>query len=361
MPMSSFFSNLFNKNKDPKSIISFDILYQLYSHLYYESSKLNYKIKGIHDTVSVNLYSIPFSFDHDEGKTEIMKAGFNNAYEILNELHKKVNIEALSDEEMKEGLDYYYIHIEFLSQPSAEVKKNLKHFVNNFIIFFSCTDGTETNDFKLLYNNHYFFDYTEGLLELEKVDIKKPANEVQKIGFKDFEIVLQGICEYLEIEIPTNIVKPSSENLIQEDTSVVHFQEFLRLISRGKIKEELLESQAKVLFQAFVAGVENYDYDEGFDFCEGIDCWSNDWKFDAEESEAIISDLINQDFKYDYPDETYGDDLFPYIQIELAKQNLELMNYDTKGDSYLFFVVNKNDVNRILELSELTEINMEQL
>lgn len=359
--MSSFFSNLFNRNNDPKSIVSFDVLYEVYSHLYHESSRLNFKMKGIHDTVSVALYSIPDSFDHDEGKAEIKKAGFNNAYEILNEVYKKVNIGPLSDEEIKEGLNYYYIHIEFFSKPAPEMKKHLKHVLNNFIVFFCCTNSAETNDFKLLYNNSYFYDYTRGLLELKAVDIKEPTNEIQKIGFKDFEIVLQGICEYLGAEIPATVVKPSTESLIAESTSVEHFQEFLKLISRGEMEEELLESQAQILFEAFEEGVEDYDYDDEFDFFEGVNCWNSDWKFDAEEAEAIVSDLIDQDFKFDYPEETYSHDLFPYIQKELAKQELELMSYDTKGDSYLFFVANKSEVDRILELSELTKIEIDQL
>ena len=96
-------------------------------------------------------------------------------------------------------------------------------------------------------------------------------------------------------------------------------------------------------------------------FFESIDCWNSDWKFDPEDAEYFISEMIGEDLNFEYPEETYSHDLFPYIQSALEKRNLELMTYDTHGDNYLFFVANKNDVNRILELSELTKIEINQL
>jgi hypothetical protein len=71
--------------------------------------------------------------------------------------------------------------------------------------------------------------------------------------------------------------------------------------------------------------------------------------------------MIGEDLNFEYPEETYSHDLFPYIQSALEKRGLELMSYDTHGDHYLFFVASKSDVARILELSELTKIEVEQL
>ncbi|MHC0442702.1 DUF6630 family protein [Flavobacterium sp. 3-210] len=53
--------------------------------------------------------------------------------------------------------------------------------------------------------------------------------------------------------------------------------------------------------------------------------------------------------------------MFSYIQSALEKRGLELMSYNTNGDNYLFFVDNKEDLDRILELSELTKIEVDQL
>lgn len=71
--------------------------------------------------------------------------------------------------------------------------------------------------------------------------------------------------------------------------------------------------------------------------------------------------MIGEDLNFAYPEETYSHDLFPYIQSALEKRGLELMTYDTLGDNYLFFVVNKKEVNRILELSQLTNIPIDKL
>jgi len=362
--MANFFSNLFGRNNDPKSIISFDVIDSIYSHLYNVQGSLEFKVKGIYDNVVVNLFYFPGSFDHEEGKVEIEKAGFKNAYEVLNELYKKIDIGILSEEIMQEGLEYDFIHIQFYSEPSAEMKKYFNHVLNNFIIIFCCTNSLETNDFKILYSSSHFIDYTKGLLDTQLLDINNPKNETQEIGIKDFNIVLQGICQYLNIEISESVELPSLENLIEaEEVTVATFEEFAQLVSRGNIEEKLLKKQSKKLFKDFQKETKEYHAKvEGhWSFFESIDAWNSDWKFDPEDAEYFISEMIGEDLNFEYPEETYSHDLFPYIQSALEKRDLELMTYDTQGDNYLFFVANKDDVSRILELAELTKVEVNQL
>ena len=360
----NFFSNLFGRNNDPKSIISFDVIEPIYSYLYNQQSNIEFKIKGIQENVIVNLFYFPGSLDHEEGNAEIKKAGFNNSYEVLNELYKKMNIVTLSDENIKEGLEYDFIHIQFYSEPTAEEKKFFKRSIKNFVLFFCCTNSLEINDFKMLYSGRHFFDYTKGLLESELIDPNNPKNESEEIGIRDFKLVLQGISQYLNIEIPKTVGLPSVENLVAfEEVTENTFQEFIKLISRGSVEQKELKKQSKKLFKNFNRPEEDY-YDvveEHFLLFESIDAWNSDWKFDPEDAEYFISDLIGEDFTFDYPEETYSHDLFPYIQSALEKLNLELMSYNTNGDNYLFFVANKEDVGRILELSELTKIEIDQL
>jgi len=363
--MKNFFSNLFGRNNDPKSIISFDIIDSIYSHLYNESNSFEFKVKEIHDSVLVNLYTFPTSLDHEEGRAEIKKAGFKNAYEVLNELYKKIDIGVLSEEVMNQELEYDFIHVQFYSKPSPEMKKYFNHVLNNFIIFFCCTNSLETNDFKILYTTSYFLDYTKGLLDAEFMDVNNPKNETQEIGTKDFKLVLQGLCQYLNIKIPESIELPSTENLIIEDKEVTieTFEEFIKLVSRGNVEETLLKKQSKKLFKNFKKESKQYHatVNGHFDFFESISSWNSDWKFDPEDAEYFISEMIGGDLNFEYPKETYSHDLFPYIQSALEKLNLELMTYDTYGDNYLFFVANKNDVNRILELSEIVNIKIDKL
>ncbi|PIF31339.1 hypothetical protein CLU81_1827 [Flavobacterium sp. 9] len=363
--IKDFFSNFFGRNNDPKSIVSFDVIDSVYTSLYNGENRLEIKLKGIYDTVSVNLYSFPNSFNNEEAQSEIKKAGFKNAYEVLNEIYKKLNIGAVSEEDIQAELEFDYIHIQFYTEPTPETKKYLKHVLHNFIIFFCCTNSLETNDFRMIYNNSYFLDYTKGILDAEYIDINDPKNDTQKIGFKEFERVLQGICQYLEIELPESIELPSQENLLPEDVEITQetFEEFIKLVSRGNVDDKLVQKQSKKLLKNFKKGhTEYHEIVQGhWAFFEIIDAWNSDWKFDPEDAEAFISEMIGEDLNFEYPEETYSHDLFPYIQSALEKRDLELMTYDTHGDNYLFFVANKNDVGRILELSELTKIEINQL
>lgn len=363
--MKNFFSNFFGRNNDPKSIVSFDVMDLIYSELYNGNNNFEFKMKGVHDTISVSLYSFPSSFDHEEGIAEIKKSGFKNAYEVLNEIYKKINIGPVSEEQMLQELEYDYIHIQFYSEPSPEAKKYLKHVLHNFMIFFCCTNSLETNDFRMIYNNSYFLDYTKGILEAESIDINDPKNETQKIGFKEFEKILQGICQHLNIALPESVQLPSQENLLPEEVEITQetFEEFIKLVSRGNIDDKLVQKQSKKLLKNFKKGhTEYHEIVQGhWAFFEIIDAWNSDWKFDPEDAEAFISEMIGEDLNFDYPEETYSHDLFPYIQSALEKRGFELMSYDTHGDNYLFFVANKSDVARILELSELTKIEVDSL
>lgn len=360
----SFFSNLFNRNNNPKSIISFDVMDSIYSSLYHECNSIEFKVKGIHDTVTVNLYSVPSSLDHEDGRAEVKRARFNNAYEVLNELYKKLNIGVLSEEMIQEGLEYDFIHIQFYSRPSEEMKKHFTSVLNNFMIFFCCTNSLEINDFKILYSSNNFSDYVKGLLDSEYLDFDNPENETQEIGVRDLKKVLQAICQYFTIDIPSGVELPSSENLLLDDKAAVEdFEEFVKLVSRNSIEENDLKKYSEKLFESFNAETKTYyeTAEDHFAFFDEINTWHSDWKFDPEDAEYFISEMLGEDFKFDYPEETYSHDLFPYIQSELEKSNLELLTYETYGDSYLFFVVNKDEVERILELSDRTKIEVAQL
>lgn len=362
--MKNFFSNLFGRNNDPQSIISFDIIDSIYSHLYNVQASLELKVKGIKEDVSVNLFYFPGSLDHEESRAEIKKAGFNNSYEVLNELYKKMDIGVLSQDIIDQGLEYDFIHIQFYSEPTSDEKKFFKRSIKNFIIFFCCTNSLETNDFKILYSGTHFFDYTKGLLDSELLDFNTPKNESQEIAIKDFKLVLQGICQYINIEIPESVELPSAENLIEdEEVTIETFEEFIKLVSRGNADDKLVKKQSKKLLKNFKKGPDNYheSVEAHWGLFDSVDCWNSDWKFDPEDAEHFISEMIGQDLNFAYPEETYSHNLFPYIQSALEKLDLELMTYDTHGDNYLFFVANKSDVGRILALSELTKIEVNQL
>lgn len=363
--MKNFFSNLFGRNNDPKSIVSFDVMDALYSHLYYVESQFEFEMKNVHNAVSVNLFTFPTSFDgYEETQKELEKNGFKNSYEVLNELYKKINIDPITPDKIEQGLEFDYLHIQFYTKPPERIKKEMKYIFHNFYIFFCCTNSLETNDFRIMYKFGHFFDYIKGILEAEFIDINTPKNDIQEIGFNEFKTILQGICQYVNIEIPEGVELPSQENLlVDEEVTAETFEEFINLVSRGNADDKLVKKQSKKLLKNFKKGPDNYpeSIEAHWGLFDSVDCWNSDWKFDPEDAEYFISEMIGQDLNFDYPEQTYSHNLFPYIQSALEKLDLELMTYDTHGDNYLFFVANKSDVGRILALSELTKIEVNQL
>ncbi len=60
-------------------------------------------------------------------------------------------------------------------------------------------------------------------------------------------------------------------------------------------------------------------------------------KFDPEAIKADILFFSYQDFSFICPENTYTDERFPSLRIALDKQELELINLDSKGDNYRFY------------------------
>jgi hypothetical protein len=170
---------------------------------------------------------------------------------------------------------------------------------------------------------------------------------------------LIGVCQHLKIKLPETI---SATNLLPEEVTQNHFEELLSLVTRNRINEKIIKKQAKKMFGKYKKPSEDDDFFENnYEFLENVNCWNSDWKFDPEDAAYFISEIIEQDFTFEYPEETYSHDLFPYIQKELAKSELELMSFDTQGDNYLFFVANKKDVSRILELAQIIDVKIDKL
>lgn len=359
--MKKLFSKLFkNKSIENQSVISFEILNEIYSYLYYENASVNFKLKGFFDKIYVNRYNFPESFDNPKSKSEVKSCGFSTTYEVLNELYTKINIEPISQELIDDNYPVDFIHIQFYSDIIG-VNSTSKNILQNFILFFCCEEGSEeTNGFRILYsNNRYFTFYIRNLLDTKFIENNIPENDIEKKAFKDFETVLIGVCQHLKIEFPKSI---SISNLLLEEVKQEHFEEFLTLITRAKIDEKSIKKQANKMFGKYKKQSEDDDFiDDNYEFLENVGCWNSDWKFDPEDVKYFISQMIEQDFNFEYPAETYSHDLFPYIQTTLEKTNLELLSFDTQSDSYLFFVSHKKDVNRILELAQIIDIKIEKL
>ena len=359
--MKKFLSSLFNsKAKENDSVITFEILDKIYSYLYYENSNVSFKQKGFFDKIYVNRYNFPDSFDNPKKKSEVKSCGYSSVYQVLNELFSKIDIDPLSQDLIDENYPVDFIHIQFFSNTKG-MNAVTKNILQNFIIFFCCDNGSaDSNSFRILYsNNRYFTFFIRNLLDTKYIKKNIPEIDIEKIAFKDFETVLMGICQHLGIELPKTIACP---NLLFEEVTQAHFEEFLNLITRDEIADESIKKQSKKMFSKYKKATEEYDFIENnFEFLEHINCWNSDWKFSADDVTYFISEIINQEFVFDYPEETYSHELFPYIQKALAKLDLALMSFDTQGDNYLFFVVNKKEIDRVVDLSQMIGVSIDEL
>lgn len=359
--MKKFFSKLFkNKTTKDQSVLSFEILNAIYRYLLYENPTVNFKLKGFFDKIYINRYNFPESFDNYKSRSELKSCGFTNIYEVLNKLYTNINIEPISQQLIDENYPVDFIHIQFYSE-LVGANSEAKNILQNFIIFF-CSDkgSSEANAIRLLYSNNRFFTFfIRNLLDTKFIENNIPQNEMEEKVFQDFETVLIGICQYLKIELPETI---SASNLLPEEVTQNHFEELISLITRHKIDEKVVKKEAKKMFGKYKKPAEDDNFfDDNYKFLENVNCWNSDWKFDPEDAEYFISEMIGENFTFEYPDETYSHDLFPYIQKELAKSELELMSFDTQGDNYLFFVANINEMKRIQELSQIIDIKIDVL
>lgn len=208
-------------------------------------------------------------------------------------------------------------------------------------------------------SNRYFTNFTRSLLETEYFDFNVEKTGVEAVALQDLQKVIIGLCQHLDISVPASL---SSQNFSIEKPTVSHIEEFFKLITRNSISSQELKNISNDLFSQLQEQNDDYDFiEDSLEFCENLNFWNSDWKFDPEDAAYFISEILDQDFNFEYPENIYSDDLFPYLQIELAKQDLELMTFETNSDSYLFFVANKNEVDRILELSQIIDIGVEKL
>ncbi|WP_128414724.1 hypothetical protein [Flavobacterium sp. Root901] len=341
------------------SIISLSILQLVYDKLA-KISTIEITEENAPDGISLNAYKFPDLFLDSQNDTD--QSGSSEMHNIRNEIYKKLNLNEKTDR-----LEYHFIRVQYYKKPDEYLKEyyskinSNKASVYNFFIFFCKTNkSVEINDFRILQDFRYDFLYIQDLLDSAYLDL----NEVDNSKLEVLAFVLEKICSFLQITIPENIELPTTILKQKREVELLqNFEEFLKLTTRGNISNKELKRQSRILFD-YKIEAPFYDvlYDGDFDFLlDSTNYWHSDWKFDPEDAEYFISEIIGQELNFEYPEETYSHDLFPYIQSALGKLGLELMTYETGGDDYLFFAAHKEDVGRILKLSELIKIKIYQL
>ena len=185
------------------------------------------------------------------------------------------------------------------------------------------------------------------------------SNNIHKAAYIDLGIVLAAVVEYLgkpatdfaQWQYPSQLVPaPQPEDYVS----------LLQLLNPNTAEATLAEA-AQALHQRLMldGGMNEGDLAEWL-LHENV--FHHDWKFDAEDLSEVLADLLGQeDFALDAPADTYGEDLFPCAQEALAKQQKCLMNYQSYGDSYYFFVLPDYQVDTVLRLSQRLRCDLEVL
>ncbi len=348
-----------------------------------EHNGLSLKLLGFVGEINIDAYSFPSSFNYDDARSQLKSLKYKNLVHLLNATYQKLGMGELSEADFNkcvaDGSEYWYLHINFSMPISPEARKFFKSQTHNFIIFLIDPEDLDDLGFRLMYSRNHFLKYVEefdraiylGLDEIESVE-----NESHKIIISHLESVIYGICKTIGIEIPDNLQSATLDRLIIQAPTLETFEYFLKLVTRDSYDDLEYQKDAKSLELLYRTRGEDSEVDEDCEHESDEGSWHlevriileeyemvyySDWKFDPENIEWAISNILKEDFTFEYPEDTYSQDLFPYIQTALKQKNLELMNIDTFGDSYLFFVANIDDIDRILEVAQTIDLNVERV
>jgi hypothetical protein len=349
---------------------------------------LTLKLLGFAGKITVNAYLFPSSFDYKESRLQLKKLGYKNSVHLLNATYHKLGIDELSKADIKKcvagELEYWYLHITFSTLIPPEVRTHIKSQIHNFMIFLTDSEAIDDRGFRLMYSESNFLNYTKEFdqsIYLDLDEIESDGNKKYKIIISQLESIIYGICKTIGIEIPDYLRSTVLDRLLIEPPTLEVFESFLKLVTRDCYNDLEYQKDAKNLEMLYRGRADNLDLEileiaDEIDVEIGEDGWHldvrivldsyemtyySDWKFDPENIEWAITNILGEYFTFEYPENTYSHDLFPYIQSALRQKNLELININTFGDSYLFFIANIDDVDRILEVAQTIDLCVERL
>jgi hypothetical protein len=352
-----------------RSILNTEILSQVESYVQ-EHEGLSFKLLGFANEIAVNAYAFPSSFDDDETQSQLKKLKYKNSVNLLNAAYRKLGITELSKADIKRciagELEYWYLDISFGTPISPELQNHSKTQNHNFMIFIGdpeLDDDAEEDGLRILYTNQLIFNYVQEFDQAIYLDLDSELDEKYQTAISQLEVVIYGICKTIEIEIPQSLQSEALDKLVIAPPTLETFKSLLKLITRSKYEDKEYQKDAKKLQTFCKKAVDEFELHckvrDILDRYEAV--YYSDWKFDPEDIEYGCSTILKEEFTFEYPEETYAHDLFPYLQVELAKRELTMLNIDTGGDSYLFFIVNTADVERILELAQSINLKIETI
>lgn len=348
--------------------IDFELVNNIYQYLDNNENPVFINVKDQLGEVEAAWFNFPEYYKNSLNET-LKKNGFDNLYQILNKKYIEANIDAININQAIENDENYTI-LEF-SFATLPVTKNEKVMFNKVTCFFYfilviTRDSTVNNDFRVFFTRPPSIYSVENFINARYIEnINNPENN-DLIYIEALERNLVALSQHLKLPISDKLQKKYPGSLLPGPVTVEDFKRLIELVNYNPF-EENIDKTAEDLFADYQSNWENlnedvdYPTDNYFPYRYNIleDYWSTDWKFDPEDADGFIGDMLGREnWGFTYPKETYSHNLFPYIQSALAKMGLELMDLDCEGDSYCFFIVHKKDVQEIVNLSQKMKIGI---
>jgi hypothetical protein len=235
-------------------------------------------------------------------------------------------------------------------------------------IYFYTVWVIEDESNKDSYRIHYYHSECETLQSLAENtsiimgDLKNPLEHEKEI-VQHFLTASVALAQQVNIEIPKDLKAMFPVSLLETPPSKEDFIQLIELVNYHPFDEDI-DEVATGLYEDLMAELPKISgeysfwnhtetlYYNHFKVLNFENAWSSDWKFNPEDPKYFIRDILGKEWPFEYPEETYSDNLFPYIQEGLGKIGLALMGLATYGDYYEFFLVKKEDVAKILKLSK---------
>ena len=369
--------NLFSK-KNPFSF-DFETLYTLFKRLVDNYGAASIKVKQQKGSVNFSWYQLPGSFKNSDLEVHVLQQNnFENFYQALNKIYEIAEINPVSIEEAIEN-DYQYD----LMQIDFDIfRKDIELWTNCSFYFFFVreNDASEMNNYRVLY--HQNNDGTlQSILDSKRIENLNNPNQEDVVFVEQLEKSVAAFSEFLGIENP--LTRKHPQLLVDEKATVEDFHTLLSFMNYNKDAKDHLERASILLEQynddwnkfkqyddledvdpEYLQAYEDYEFTYfpwRYDLLDEESTWLSDWKFDPEDAEYFINEIIGENCNFDFPENTFSHDLFPYIQKKLSSKGLELMNMNTEGDDYQFFIAKKENVETLLELSNKLDLGLECL
>jgi hypothetical protein len=365
--------NPFKKHKDKFNLhIDFELINNIYQYLNNVKNPVLIDVKDQIGAVEAAWFYFPEYYATPNHEI-LKKHGFDNLYQILNKKHTDANINTINIEDAIENEDQYtIIEFSFATTPNTEDEKlHYKKVTRYFYVMLVRPDnGDVINDFRIFFTRFPSFYSSENFINAKYIENINNPEYNDLIYVEALERNLVALSQHLKLPISTELQKKYTDSLLISEVKEQDFKRLMELINYNTTGYDL-DQISKDLFADYQANWENLNeevdyptidyFPKRFEVLFEENFWFTDWKFDPEDADGFIADILDEEWGFEYPAETYSHKLFPYIQDALAKKELELMDLDCEGDSYCFFVVQKKDVQEVLNLSQKLKIGLTKL